>query len=606
MTLLVLAILFFAGLGYGSLLWPRTITVERPTEIVLKVLLGSGALGLLALAGVMLHALPRGTAIVILLSGAIFGIRDLAVLRIPFPRGWDRLLSLLFITVLIRLVVLSWLPVLHVDSYAYHYTTPRQWLIHGGFFVIPYEVHTNFYHLWSAWLYWGICLAPDDFLFPRQATLLSTAAAAMLLCWELCRRGHPIAGWVVAFLWMHQQDAPELFMQDYMDMPMALMYLAAVLCVVRGLEAHAPRPWLVLAGAFLGFAIGMKITGLFFATCLGVALLFALRGRYLLLPWIVLPAAILWIPWAAKSALITGNPLYPFFIDHFPERPGFGQVARDFLRSYGYGSPPLSLTERIAQRSDHVVRFLRNANYLHANLVTCVFALLALVAAMRLRLESTARFLIILGVVLIPSAVFLEAKRFALPATIVQALAAALILARLSPRNPPYLRIAAVGLSTLVAAYHVLKDPTELHPLIFRSDLTPTRHHFLTTRTMHDHAYVHFPLYRTSRWLDETLTRDDRLLVTDQLLLNALTRVRIQSNPHIHGQSALGIMANLENRTASEIGAQLNAWGITHILTNDALESGTLLQLRKNHLEELPVGEGAHRLYRLIHLKPGA
>ena len=84
------------------------------------------------------------------------------------------------------------------------------------------------------------------------------------------------------------------------------------------------QQWLLVLGILIGFSFAIKYTG---AIAIGAAFAAALhhlfkggsaRSAARLLAWTGVPAAVVALPWLAKNAIFTGNPLAPFFNEWFP------------------------------------------------------------------------------------------------------------------------------------------------------------------------------------------------------------------------------------------------------------------------------------------------
>lgn len=140
----------------------------------------------------------------------------------------------------------------------------------------------------------GLLLAWGRRLFSRQAGLL---AAALWL-------GNPLAVWVGT--------------SAYVDASLALFVTAALYAWERWSDS-ADRRWLVLAGAFAGWAAATKYLGLFFLAAL--ALLTAARGlraRDLRpLATLLAVAVVVLAPWYLRIVYHTQNPVFPLYAPIF-------------------------------------------------------------------------------------------------------------------------------------------------------------------------------------------------------------------------------------------------------------------------------------------------
>ena len=106
------------------------------------------------------------------------------------------------------------------------------------------------------------------------------------------------------------------------------------------------RHWLPLLGVFIGFSFAIKYTGVIAIAAAAAAAIRARQRRSpaksaaALLACVGIPAALVGLPWLAKNAIFTGNPLAPFFNSWFPN-PYFSvewETAYKFaMRSYREG-----------------------------------------------------------------------------------------------------------------------------------------------------------------------------------------------------------------------------------------------------------------------------
>ena len=131
----------------------------------------------------------------------------------------------------------------------------------------------------------------------------------------------------------------------YIDCALAFT-LFAVFCVLLLWWRDGDRQWLAVLGVLIGFSFAIKYTGATAITAAFAAALHRLskgdstRSLAGLLAWAGVPAAVVGLPWLAKNAIFTGNPLAPFFNGWFPN-PYFSvewETAYKFaMRSYRQG-----------------------------------------------------------------------------------------------------------------------------------------------------------------------------------------------------------------------------------------------------------------------------
>ncbi|HJQ38275.1 MAG TPA: hypothetical protein VKB93_14150, partial [Thermoanaerobaculia bacterium] len=178
--------------------------------------------------------------------------------------------------------------------------------------------------------------------------LVVTAAALLLICGE--KRG----GIFAVALWLGNPIAVYLGANGYIDMTLTMSVTLAFGAWLLWRSTGASM-WIALTGAFAGMAAATKYHGLFFVLAFVVAI-----------PWRKLwlyatPAALFAVPWYARIAYETGNPVFPFFGRIFgrsewrpyvernpaellaiPTDPLIAAVRRAYLEPLAHGTPPFS------------------------------------------------------------------------------------------------------------------------------------------------------------------------------------------------------------------------------------------------------------------------
>ena len=192
-------------------------------------------------------------------------------------------------------------------------------------------------------------LALVDEAAAQQAELVVLAVLLLAVAAWGRRLLSPRGGWWAAALVLGHPLVAWLGTTAYVDLGLTLFTTLAAACLWSW-AAERRRSWLVLAGVFLGFALGTKYIGLFAAGLLGLAsLALAVRRRDALAPCLLAgTAAAVAAPWYARNAWTTGNPLFPFHPELFGESPWWSaadvQSALLSLREgYGIGRSPGAL-----------------------------------------------------------------------------------------------------------------------------------------------------------------------------------------------------------------------------------------------------------------------
>jgi 4-amino-4-deoxy-L-arabinose transferase-like glycosyltransferase len=257
------------------------------------------------------------------------------------------------------LVLLSLAPVLAVDAFppprnrdevAYSAALPRDFARAGRFFYNadygPYSAFpANYEALTTASLVATGSVAAVKLGNLAMALGMAVVAGALAQALGARRRAALVAGLfvmaapaIVTYVPVAKNDVANAFFQC----------LAVVGCV-RWLER--PRPaLLLLAGAFLGVAIGIKYTSFQFAACLGACLILAAwrvpmsRGaRVAHLAGFAGVALAAGAPWLVRNALMFGNPVFPVANALFHAHNGFGPNQAAILKEMFRGPADYSL-----------------------------------------------------------------------------------------------------------------------------------------------------------------------------------------------------------------------------------------------------------------------
>ncbi|MEE2776675.1 MAG: hypothetical protein VYE73_07920 [Acidobacteriota bacterium] len=216
-------------------------------------------------------------------------------------------------------------PIVAWDADVYHLTLPRLWTDHGGFLRIPFNVYSN----WPSGvqlLYAGALLAKDFVLAKALHYLFAIVLVAAVARWVAARStaawGLVAGGCLLA--------SPVFVFEAriaYVDIAVALFYFAGFVFCDRTLDSDDPaqaRLWLLAAGLAGGLMAGAKLNGIVGASTLAILFVTShivsgrgLRRLTAALATFAAPVGALWLPWLAKSTILTGNPVYPLLYGRF-------------------------------------------------------------------------------------------------------------------------------------------------------------------------------------------------------------------------------------------------------------------------------------------------
>lgn len=334
-----------AWLGFHS----ETPRLERT---VIGFALGLGLLAAFMLALGLLGGLSRPLGFVPLALLLAIGARQHVLMTIDLRdwvktirlTGWSWLLAVLFAAFgFVSLIGCFAPPTTSVewDSIAYHLADPKIYLQAHRIYYIPWEDHSNFAFTAEMWYLYGLQIGgiPLAKLF-HFACGVGTCLAVYALG---TRRITPTVGKVAALLFV---STPIVFWEAgtaYVDLATAFFTTLTLLALGQGIVLRDPR-WLRLSAILMGLTLSTKATALGTLGLLAIGLLVWHRRGLKEAPSAAVKSTVLWgllaflvgSPWLIKSAIFTGNPVYPFFYGIFGGR-GWSKSAADYYTQWNAG-----------------------------------------------------------------------------------------------------------------------------------------------------------------------------------------------------------------------------------------------------------------------------
>ncbi len=332
-----------AGCWSAGVVLCRCLRMPLPAN---PVVFGAGA----AVLSTLLFAICAGRllslSVMLVLLGALLGFAftQLRTLR-PHFSPW--LLALAPFAVWYFVYALA--PEVSADGAYYHLTYPRQYLEHGGFFPIVYNMYAS--------LPQGL----EMLFLPAIAIGGFSAAALVHLAFLVALSGAIVsygkgstAAWLAATLVFASPVIGFDASIAYNDVALACCTFLAFM-VAQSIDRESPRA-AILAGILGGFCFAIKYTGALAIPF--VVAMAALRTRSL--KWTLLTAAAacaVAAPWLVKNWIWLDNPVSPFFNRVFANphvRVDLEDQYRANMRHFGGHTPsalqtPLELTVRGGQ-----------------------------------------------------------------------------------------------------------------------------------------------------------------------------------------------------------------------------------------------------------------
>jgi 4-amino-4-deoxy-L-arabinose transferase-like glycosyltransferase len=206
------------------------------------------------------------------------------------------------------------------DAVAYHLADPAQFILHHRVFSIPTEHHSNFplliEMLYTAGLLFnGYALANMMHLVCSISCVLAVFGYTAFrvgtrygMCAALALAATPVVFWESTV--------------GYVEMGLSMFTTLSAIMLVRALSAdetgaaQKTNSLLRLSGLLMGCALGVKYLALIPAFLSVVIILAITRDFKKLLAFAVI-ASIVGCPWYVKNAIVTHNPVYPYFYKVF-------------------------------------------------------------------------------------------------------------------------------------------------------------------------------------------------------------------------------------------------------------------------------------------------
>jgi Dolichyl-phosphate-mannose-protein mannosyltransferase len=319
-------------------------------RVAIAVTLGAGALQLvpfgLGVLGQLSVSSVRVTTVLLVLAllpdvRALL-LRAVAVWRAPrqsWP-GWLKLWLLALLPGLLLALLSALTPTIDPDGLGYHLTVPKRWLALGSVGYLPTYPYSNtpmcvemLFTLGLSWV--GDAGAKVIHLLLGVGAALGLFAAGKRLA------GDALAALAVTLLLFGPFGIAQLMGCAYVEGVTSCALIASGLSWIIWYQ-HRDLGYLRAAGLLAGIGVSSKLTAALFPVALALLTLLLVwreaaaqrraplaasaRALAWLLPFVVLPA----LPWLLRSALVTGNPVFPMFAGILPSRDFTAEQSKAF------------------------------------------------------------------------------------------------------------------------------------------------------------------------------------------------------------------------------------------------------------------------------------
>jgi hypothetical protein len=301
-----IALLALAIWGYGAAALRSFVFASAAERTAIR--LGAGAAVLASLVFVMGLAglLTRPWLIGAIGLGVLLALLSRPKLVITAPTA-----TLVCAILAVPIVLQVFYPPVDWDATSYHLASSRLYLEAHRLVVATYLRYPVFPQLHEMLFTLGLGVFGD---VAAQGTTLVTWVGTALALVALGRRvGTPAAGVLALGIWAGSPTPFSFGTIGYVDVPLTFFVTLACLCWVIYTSQGLSR-WAALAGLFSGAAAATKYSGLFFVAVVGLLIGMASpRGaRLRRLGLYGALGALVCVPWYARNAILSGDPLFPF------------------------------------------------------------------------------------------------------------------------------------------------------------------------------------------------------------------------------------------------------------------------------------------------------
>lgn len=460
------------------------------------------------------------------------------------------------------------IPETFYDALVYHLALPAQYVLHGRIYPTPSNSFSGVPGLPQ--MLSGVALSVSQWGIVAAIlhwSLMLWCCAALV---GLSRRlGRPRSGVLAAVIFA----ATPVVVGEAFRVSVGLEWTLMELCCLTGVlalaeDADSPiAPGSFLTGCFLGFVMATKypawlvslaVVPVLAAGRLGDA---SQRLRVLKSTAIIASVSALFIsPWVLKNLAFYGNPLYPFFHEHFAA-PGAVQPDWRQISAAGTDLHQLFTPSGIWGFATHLWTFLRPSEDVTESMGPVYLALLP--ALLMFPSDRRGKLVALFALVAwIPLSLLTPQPRYFIPHLAVLSLLTAHLIEGLTPSwNAATFRTGAVGLSSLMALGWLVMDANRAKLPVY-----------LGSKSFNDylaHTTVSYPgpAYAAYQFLNEQIPGAGKVLIYGEARNFYLKRDSIISTAD--QKSALEAWAD-ESPDAPSLARKIRTEGAAHILVNPA------------------------------------
>ncbi len=314
----------------------RAAGLTRLEQLLVAFLTGSGILSFAVFLLCAAHLALKGVFLALGVAAIYIGTR----LRVPAPVAQRETFTAARILLCAPMLIFGLVYVINAlapevspDGSAYHLAFVARYSHWHGFRPITTNMYANMPQAMEMLFLFAYAFGRHSAAAMVHLTFLF---ALVLLMWTFAvRRGLALAGAAAAsFVFLSPVFGVDAS-SAYNDAALAAAGFGCFFLVELWRESRSSS-FLWLAGVSAGFAFGLKYTGIVVLAYAVFAVLMArpFRMRRANAAALLIPAILLIAPWLIRSAVVTRNPLSPFFNTWFPNRVIHVSFEQDYSRNF--------------------------------------------------------------------------------------------------------------------------------------------------------------------------------------------------------------------------------------------------------------------------------
>ena len=220
-------------------------------------------------------------------------------------------------------ILLNLTPPISRDALIHHLAIPKLWLLHGGFYEIPWADFS--YYPMNIDLLYLVSLYFKNDIFPNFIHFVFGVGTGLLVYYYLRNRFGKNWGLLGFLIFFTTPVVIYLSTTAYVDLGVVFFTTASILLFLRWRDGgYKDTKWLILSAVCMGLAAGSKYNALIAWLFLNLTMVFYYsrdtgRGLSALKAGVIFFVIALLVvsPWYIKNYILTGNPLYPLFDNFF-------------------------------------------------------------------------------------------------------------------------------------------------------------------------------------------------------------------------------------------------------------------------------------------------